>query len=180
MLDERRTPRLLHEVLGERFVPLELVVIAGFGASIASLALASLQPSELSLPSAIIAWLLIADIGAGCVANFTRGTNEFYAARPRHRWLFIALHVHVLVLAFVLGEDLTPAIATRCYTVVAASVVNALRGTRAARFVAGALLAGGIGLLMLLEVPAALGSVYALFTLKLAYAFAVDHEAPRA
>jgi hypothetical protein len=120
---------------------------------------------------------LIGDIGAGCLSNFTASTNGFYAVRPAHRWVFIAAHVHLLVAAWALEWPLAPALAVWAWTIASASVVNLLAGWAVQRLVAGGLFAASLLAPLVFHMPASMQVVSALFTLKVAYAFAVRHEA---
>ena len=65
------------------------------------------------------------------------------------------------------------------FSVAGGSVVHALAGRDSQRFVAATLLAVALAGLPLLGVPGPLLVVYALFVLKVVYAFAVDHTRPR-
>ena len=123
-----------------------------------------------------VAAVLIGDIGAGCLSNFTASTNGFYAARPGLRWSFIAVHGHLVAVAWALSWPLAPAIGLWAWTIGSASVVNLLEGRPAQRFVAGALFATSLLSTLVFTMPAAMQVVAALFTLKVAYAFAVRHE----
>ncbi len=91
-------PAWLHDVFGERQNIAELTSTVCFaGVVTALLALEAPAPWETVSPWRMwLALVIIFDVAAGCAANFTRGTNDFYAARPRNRWLFIAIHVHLL------------------------------------------------------------------------------------
>lgn len=172
----RHTPPALHEVLGERFVPTQLATMLGFAALAATfviVAFADLAPWRLAL-----AWLLVADIAAGCLANFTRSTNDFYAARPGHRWLFIAAHVHLLAVAWLLQIALPDAGWVWAYTIASAAVVNLLHGHASARFVAAALLGGAVLLIGWIDPAGPIFVLFTLFYLKVAFAFALDHVAP--
>lgn len=174
-----RTPPALHDVFGESASAREILAVLGFGLAAAAWLMLGLDAEYPTLPwwRLTIAALLITDIAAGSVANFTRSTNDFYAARPGKRWVFLAVHGHVLALAAALGADLGVALAVWAYTVVAASLVNLLAGKASQRFVAGLLLA--IALLWIPQWPgvaAPLTVVYCLFALKVVYAFAVDHR----
>ena len=174
-----RVPPLLHDVFGESPSAREIFAVLAFGIGVAGWLTVGLHAEYATLPGwrLAIAALVITDIAAGCVANFTRSTNDFYAARPRRRWMYIAVHGHVLALAAVLGADLSVALAVWAYAVAAAAVVNLLAGEATQPFVAGLLLAAGLvwipqshGLVAPLLVP------YCLFVLKVVYAFAVDHH----
>ncbi|AWY01592.1 hypothetical protein A8139_17690 [Marinomonas primoryensis] len=47
---------------------------------------------------------------AGCIANFSFGTNEFYSKRPKNRLIFISIHIHILVIAWLLSEPMGAAL----------------------------------------------------------------------
>lgn len=173
-------PSALRDVFGESPSKREILAVLAFGLGATLWVVLALRAEFEGIPwwRTTIAAFIIADIAAGCVANFTRSTNDFYAMRPRNRWGFIAVHGHVLVVAAALGADLALAVAVWAYTVGAASVVNLLAGAPAQRFVAGLLL--GAALVWIPLVGGALTPlvvVYCLFVLKVVYAFAVDHHA---
>jgi hypothetical protein len=172
-----RMPRLLHELHGERTTVGALVftyvavVVAGLSVGF----LAALRPADPVWWKRVLAAILAADLAGGVVANFTAGTDEYYAARPRTRVIFIALHV------------VQPALLWLCYrgavwewgavagfTLVSAAAVNAVRGRAIAEPVAALLVVTGVGAsvaLGLLPVQAAWFTP--IFLMKLVLAFAV-------
>lgn len=171
-----------HDVLGERQPAWSLAAILGFGAG-ATACLLALGHETFAAAGpwrATLAALLTADITAGCVANATSSTNDYYAARPRHRWTFIAVHVHLPVVALLLGVEAGAALAVWAYTIAAASVVNVLAGRPAQRLVGMLLTAVAIVVLpfVLADDPVIL-ALSLLFVTKVVYAFAVDHTACR-
>jgi hypothetical protein len=171
----RTTPAVLRELLGDSFEPVQVVamVFAGVGlAAATTVGLDGLATWRVALGAA-----LIGDIGAGCLSNFTASTNGFYAARPMLRWVFIAAHVHLLVVAWALEWPLAPAFAIWAWTIASASVVNLLAGRAEQRLVAGGLFAASLLAPLVFTMLASMQVVSALFTLKVAYAFAVRHEA---
>jgi len=176
-----RIPAYLHEIFGETQTRAEILLVLGFGA-IGTLALVVLDPwafGDIPLWRAVIAAVLAFDICAGAVANLTAGTSDHYAARPRARWVFIAVHLHLVAIAWLFGEGMFEAVAVWLYTVAAASAVNLLHGRRTQRPVAGALFALG-ALMVLLLGPAMLPALQALcvvFMFKVIYAFGVSHRA---
>jgi len=173
-----KIPSALHDLLGETASPVQIAVIVVFGVGVATVVTELLRPELPLLPwwRVAIGWALTADIAAGCVANFTRSTNEFYAKRPLNRWMFIAVHFHVIGVAAAFGVGLAPAIAVWAYTIAGASAVNLLSGRDTQALVAGLLLAVGIGWIPLLPgVPAPVLVVLLLFLLKVLFSFAVDH-----
>jgi ribosomal protein S18 acetylase RimI-like enzyme len=174
-----QAPAALHDVFGETPSLRQLVVVLAFGIGAAAWLMFGLVDASAPLAwwRLAIAALLVTDIAAGCIANFTPSTNDFYAKRPRNRWVFIAVHVHVLALAAALGADLHVAFGVWAYTVVAAVLVNLRAGERDQGFVAGVLLAVAlVWIPQCHDVAPQLSAIYALFVLKVVYAFAVDHR----
>lgn len=177
----RSTPAWLHDVLGERAQPVEVAMILAFGVAAGWAIVHALAPTlDLPLWRWILAAAVVGDIAAGCIANFTASTNDFYAARPRNRWVFIAVHVHPLLVAVVLGVPLRPAVFTWLATIGAATLVNVMSGRPQQRVVAAVALASVWLVVTSVRGPGPLLAVDGLFALKVIYAFAVDHGvAPR-
>jgi len=172
--------RHLHDVFGEAQRPGQLIAILGFGIAVPAILAATSPDLVRSVPPwrAVLALLLVLDIAAGCVANFTRGTSDFYAARPRNRWIFIAIHLHLVAVAALLDADLAPAIAVWGYTIAGAIAVNRLAGKPSQTFIGGLLLAVGLaGIGLWPGLPPFMTVVSALFMLKVLFSFAVDHYA---
>jgi len=171
-------PAFLHDVLGDSQSAGALALIAAFGTAVPAL-LFAMQPdlfSAIPLWRSALAILLIVDIAAGCIANFTPGTSAFYAARPLNRWIFIAIHVHIIAVALLLGTGITEAIAVWTYAMAGTVCVNALAGNRLQPVTGGFVLAAGLtGTTLWGTGSPALLVVMQLFLLKLVYAFAVDH-----
>lgn len=170
--------RHLQDVFGEAQQPAQLISILGFGIAVPAI-LAVTSPEivgSVALWRGLLALLLVLDIAAGCVANFTRGTSDFYARQPRNRWVFIAIHVHVVAIAALLSLDLTASIAVWGYTIAAAILVNLLAGTPSQTFAGGLLLAIGLtGIALWPGLSPFMSAVCALFMLKVLFSFAVDH-----
>jgi hypothetical protein len=172
-----KVPAALHEVLGEDPRASDVVLILLFGGLVGSVLATSELMAALPLWRGALATALAADIGAGLVSNFSDSTNNFYATRPKHRWAFIACHVHVLLLAWLLGVDGWAALFVWALTLASASIVNLLAGHPAQRLVGGALLGVALLLLPRTALPSPLVAINTLFFVKVAYAFAVDHRA---
>lgn len=165
----------LRELFGERQSARDLIRIA----AVMPLAVAAVLPSLLDVPMwrSVLAAILVADIAAGAVANLTAGTNGHYAASRRRRALFIAVHVHLPLVALLLDLPLWPAVAAWAMTIIAAVIVE--RSKTSQRVTAGALLVAILAITALVPgASAQLLFVAALFAFKVAYAFAVDHDRP--
>ncbi|WP_052202139.1 hypothetical protein [Ensifer sp. ZNC0028] len=168
----------LHDVFGEEQPVAYLAAILLFGAAVSAVFTLSAGPllADLAWWRAAVALVLVLDIAAGCVANFTPSTNDFYAARPRNRWVFIAIHFHIVLVALLVGSGIAAGVIVWAYTIAAAALVNRLAGQGAQTFVGGLLLAVGFaGLPLLPGLTPAMMAVSGLFMLKVLFSFAVDH-----
>lgn len=175
-----RMPSYLHDVFGESQTVGELlaIVLFGVGGAVGLFFAFPEMTEDLPFWRSAAAFLLVADVFAGCIANFTRSTNDYYAARSKQRLAFIAIHVHVLLLAWLLGMGWWSAFAVWGYTIAGALVVNALKASPFQVFVAGVLLALGIACMVVgMDTPAYFLVVSLLFMVKVQFAFAVDHYA---
>jgi len=177
-MKEFRIPSYLHEVLGERQSAASVIAVLGF-AALMSAALLLRYPAVydgLSAWRGVLAVVLIFDICAGCIANFTASTNRYYAVRPRLRLVFIAVHVHLVLVALLLGTSLSAAIGAWLYTILCAFVVNACANGSRQVLIGGLLLAAGLGWLpMVFEGEPHMLIVSLLFMLKVLYSFSVNH-----
>lgn len=173
-----RIPSFLRDVFGESQTLGELLATMLFGVGLATSLFFAFPEMTQGLPlwRSIIAYLLVVDIFAGCIANFTRSTNNHYAARDKERLLFIAIHIHILIVAWLLGIGLWYAAVVWGYTIVGALVVNAFKGSQFQAFVGGVLLSTGIAIIVLtVEVPKYFLVISLLFMVKVLFSFAVDH-----
>lgn len=168
-------PAALHEVLGEHTTVRDIgAIVIACAATLGAAGWLSEVPLS---PRSALGWLLVADIAAGTVANLSRGTNDFYARRPRGRWLFIAIHAHILVAAWAFQAPLAPALYVWATTMGAATLVNLHAGRPAQKTIAGAALTVCAAVLAWAarEMPPAMALVSGLFMLKVVFSFAVDH-----
>lgn len=170
-------PEFLHEVFGEQQSAVEIISVVIF-AVIGSIIIYSLSDFELPLWRIVVGFILIADVLAGCIANFSFGTNAFYANRAKNRLVFIAIHIHILLIAWLLTEPLVIAVLVWSYTIVSAFFVNALKGKVIQRFVAANLMCYGIFILLYLSLPTWFLMVCVFFMIKVLFSFAVDHYQP--
>jgi len=169
-------PPLLHDVLGKRQTRSSLLLLSA-AVAIALLAMAPAL-ADIAPWRSVLAALLIVDIAAGAIANLTAGTNEHYATRSPSRWVFLAVHVHLPVLALLLGAPLTPALTAWAATIAGGVIVNLLAGRTVQRVAAGVIFAAILCVLPILpDQEPALLIASSLFAFKVVYAFAVDHRA---
>lgn len=178
-------PSAVHETLGQTQTPASLLAVV---AAILAAALlwwwlpgpATVEP--LPFWRQALAFVLFLDIAAGAVANLTTGTDRFYATRPRHRWVFIAIHLHLPAVGWLLAAPMAGYWAVWALTITGAIVVNLLRGNRLQPVMAGLVLCLGILLMPvlghLLDLDPLGQTVSLLFLFKVTYSFAVSHHAP--
>lgn len=172
-------PKFLYELFGTQQNRSELVLIILFTIISTLLVAWFTAPywQTLEWYQNLVLWLLFLDITGGVVANLSEGTNHYYNTRPKARWLFIAIHIQPLILAFVLESPIYVALAVWFYTVICASLINNLRSLAFHRLLAGALFASGVIGYMLsgVTLPIPITLFYLLYMFKVIYSFAVDH-----
>jgi hypothetical protein len=169
-------PAFLHEFHGRRSarVDIALTYSAGLFAAIAAVVLAT-RSSGVEFGTLALVALLGADIGGGVVANFTRGTSEYYAESPPRRFVFVGLHVlQPLGFAWIFPRA-SAWIACVCGGVLLATLaVNAVREYERQRTLAATLAIALLGVIALASIDnAALSFLVTLYALKLVLAFAV-------
>ena len=170
-----RIPALLHDVFGERQSPASLALI------LLSMPLAVLAVwpalSALELWRALLAALLVADIAAGAVANVTRGTNDHYAASARRRTIFLAVHVHLPVVALLMRLPLIPALVAWALTIIAGTIIVLPPLSAVQRPASATAVIAILSITTLFsDTTTALLFVTALFAIKVVLSFAVDHS----
>lgn len=167
----------LKEVLGAQQSLGSLICIAlmTFMAALFWLNNADFSTTDTALWRHILATTLMLDIAAGAVANFTRGTNEFYAQRPAGRWLFIALHIHLPAIGWLLEQPLLPLLLIWGFTIGAAICVNMAYHQRWQPVIAGLFLCAGVVVVTEMNLPSWQTGLAMLFVIKVVYAFAVNH-----
>ena len=84
----RAVPKFLHEVFGEKQSLIEIICtlkFAFFGSFLTYFVLYRHTIDEITWAT-VLGFILIADVLAGCIANFSVGTNKYYAQRPKGRF----------------------------------------------------------------------------------------------
>lgn len=173
-----RIPSILHDVFGEKQPILLILAILLFGGLLTAVLYLMYPEMTINLPvwRSTLALLLIFDIFAGCIANFTPSTSNFYAARKKNRIVFISIHIHIVIISVLLNAAIGYSIAVWVYTIAGAFIVNSLIGRQSQLFVASLLLSIGLSCVPLLpHIQPYMLIICQLFTLKVLFGFAVDH-----
>ncbi|BBN81878.1 hypothetical protein PA25_18630 [Pseudoalteromonas sp. A25] len=172
-------PKSLHDVLGEQQSKSALYAIAIF-TLVGSVLIFYLMHYQ--MPEHTYSWwqyalgeLIIIDIVAGAAANFTRGTNQYYARSAKSRWIFIVIHIHLLAVAVLFEQSLLQAVYIWTYVIVSACVLNLLFRHSLQRSIAMLVVFTGLVLIFSLGLPWWYQLVAGLFLVKVCYAFSVDH-----
>ena len=168
-------PKCFHEVFGEQQTRLEVFLTVLF-ACIATIVTFFLSGLSLNHWQVIAAFLIVFDVYAGCIANFSQGTNQFYAQRYKSRLIFIAIHFHNVIIALLLDMYVQESLLIWGYTIVSACIVNFLKRNRLQTFIAANLFCFGILVLLSLSMPNWLVLISLFFMFKVIVSFAVDHH----
>ncbi|WP_283786269.1 hypothetical protein QNI23_007665 [Bermanella sp. WJH001] len=169
-------PSSLKEVFGEKQTSIEVAATLISSLATCLIVYCFLYPSNDNNHIAVIfGFVLVWDVLAGCIANFTYGTNQYYATRDKSRWVFIAIHFHIIAIAWLLDGPLYLSVWVWLFTITAAISVNLLQGQKLQLFVAVNFVCIGLILIFLLAMPAWFSLVSIFFLLKVVLSFAVDH-----
>jgi hypothetical protein len=133
--------------------------------------------SNLPLIKLILSWLLFVDIAGGVISNLTRGTDTYYSERPKLRWIFIAIHVQPIILAWTFNSSIISATYIWLYTIIASVILNLCRRFEIQRELAGSFL--GISFIIILALqstqPLFITILHFFYAVKLIYNFSVRH-----
>lgn len=172
-------PKFLHDLHGETStIPEIALTYLGGLISVAALFAISLQSeTDIVWWKFVLLMLTGADIGAGVIANFTRGTNKFYSGheKKKQRINFILLHIlHPAVFLFAINTFSAPSLLLIIFVLAGTFVVNAVKETEFQRVIAAFLVLCGISLLVLQPVShQLLWWFFPLYMIKLFMAFGI-------
>ena len=172
-------PKFLHDIHGSK-TSLFDIILSYAGGVIAGVSVYLIyMSSEIDIPvwKLILMLVISADIGAGVVANFTKGTNTHYSGdtKKKTRLTFIFSHfLHPAVFFFALGILSIESIALVCFTIASTLIINSIKNYEKQKVVAPLLLVTGISLLLALNIDNAfLLWFFPLYMIKLFIAFGI-------
>lgn len=171
-----KIPSVLHEIFGEKQNIVQLISIFLFGIMF-TLLLCIYDPGifiDVPLWRSILAILFIFDILSGCIANFTKATNKFYANNKKKQMIFLSIHFHLILVAILLGTSLWSVTLIWFYTIAGSLAIIFLKQINQI-FVGGLLLCIGIAIIPMLEMERFMTVVSMLFLTKVLYSFSVNH-----
>ena len=175
---EVKIPRFLHELFGEKQTLNGLIVIGVFSvlATLLTVLIGLDALKQLEVYRVILLVTLMIDIYGGIIANFTRGTKEYYDNRPTLKKIFVIIHPHAILIFLLAGVSYLYGIYMYAFLVASNVLVRLIKNRNYQE-----LLAIGINILaavILFEifknVPIYVILLTFGLTVKLIYAFSVD------
>jgi hypothetical protein len=144
--------------------------------SFAGLTLQQKWNAEISTFKLILLTILALDIAGGVIANFTKGTNNYYSESLRKRYLFIFFHLlQPSILIWIFPNELQAILGISIYTLISSIIVLNVKKQYNQKIIAITLLLLCLILSTLLNYSDLLTQLLMqLFSLKLILAFSVN------
>jgi hypothetical protein len=171
--------KFLGEVFGRETTTFDLLAIIISSVSFAVLTLFVKWNADITIIKKIILTMLALDIGGGVVANFTVGTNNYYAESLRKRYLFVLFHIlQPSILVWIFPSELVAISGVTLFTLTSSIIVLRLKSPNNQRIIAVTLLLVSLILATLLNYTDPLAQlIMQFFSIKLILAFSVNWTA---
>lgn len=168
--------QFLHELFGREATRLDLLFIILSAVFFAGLTLILQWNSDISAFKVIILSLLALDIGGGVVANFTTGTNNYYAESVTKRYFFIFFHLlQPSILIWIFPDKILAIVGITAFTLVSSIIILNIKKHYTQKIVAVTLLLLCLVLAtLLIHSQPALQILMHLYSIKLVLAFSVN------
>lgn len=168
--------KFLSEVFGRETTTFDLLAITISSVSFAVLTLFVKWNADITIIKKIILTILALDIGGGVVANFTTGTNNYYAESIQKRYLFILFHLlQPSIIIWIFPNELLAVLGVSIFTLISSIIVLNIKKHYNQRIVAVTLLLLCLILSTLLNYTDTLiQMIIQLFSIKLILAFSVN------
>ena len=170
--------KFLSEVFGRETTMFDLLAIIVCSISFAILTLFVKWNADITITKKIILTILALDIGGGVVANFTTGTNFYYAESLRKRYIFVLFHLlQPSILIWIFPSELIAILGVSLFTLTSSIIVLRIKKHYNQRIIAVTLLLLSIFLSTLLNYTDPLTKmIMQLFSIKLILAFSVNWD----
>ena len=170
--------KFLFELFGRETTTFDLLAIINSSISFAGLTLLLKWNADISIFKLIILTILALDIAGGVVANFTIGTNNYYAESFRKRYLFVLFHLlQPSILIWIFPSDFLAILGVSLFTLLSSIIVLNIKKHYTQRIVAITLLLLSFILTALLNYTDPLTKMLMqLFSIKLILAFSVNWD----
>ena len=171
-----RVHRLFHELFGRETTTFDLLAIVISSFSFAGLTLILKRDANISIIKIITLTILALDIAGGAVANFTKGTNNYYNESLSKRYFFVFFHlIQPTILIWIFPNDFLLILRLSLFTLTSSIIVLKIKKHYTQRVVAVTLLLLSFVLSTLLNFSDLLTQLLMqLFSLKLILAFSVN------
>jgi hypothetical protein len=168
--------RLFHELFGRETTTFDLLAIVISSFSFAGLTLILKRDANISIIKIITLTILALDIAGGAVANFTKGTNNYYNESLSKRYFFVFFHlIQPTILIWIFPNDFLLILGLSLFTLISTIIVLKIKKHDTQIIVAVTLLLLSFVLTTLLNFSDLLTQLFIqLFSLKLILAFSVN------
>ena len=169
----------LRVLFGRETTIIDLLTIVIGSVSLAGLTIFFKWNEDFSGLKKIILTILALDIGGGVIANFTIGTNKFYAESLRKKYLFVFFHLlQPTILIWIFPNELLAIFSGTIYTLSSSFIVLHLKSIHYQKIIAVTLLVLSLILSALLNYNDPFAQlIMHFFSLKLILAFSVNWTA---
>ncbi|PIE50980.1 MAG: hypothetical protein CSA38_00470 [Flavobacteriales bacterium] len=174
-----RPPKILHELHGSSTTWFDIILAYSGGVlAIISVYVLCLQNNiEIPIWKLILLLLISGDVGAGVVANFTKGTNVYYGGEnnSKLRLGFILIHfLHPAVFLYTLNLFSMKTIGLVLFVIVSTLIINAIKNKGKQKVIASFFTVLGIGGLLIIGISnPLLLCFFTLYMIKLFIAFGI-------
>ena len=171
--------KFLHDIHGSSTTLFDIILTYGGGVlAIISVYVLYLQTNiDIPIWKLILLLVISADIGAGVIANFTKGTNSYYGGeiKSKSRLVFILSHfLHPAIFLYTLNLFSAQTIGLVLFVIASTLIINAIKNKENQKVIASFCTVLGIGTLLIIGIsnPLLLW-FFPLYMIKLFIAFGI-------
>ena len=171
--------RFFRELFGRETKILDLLAVVISACFLAVLTLLFKWNADFSVIKKAVLTILALDIGGGVVANFTSGTNNYYAESLSKRYLFVLFHLaQPSLLIWIFPSELVAILGVMLFSLACSIIVLRLNSPQNQRIIAVTLLLLTMILSALLNYTDPMAQlIMQFFSIKLILAFGVNWTA---
>ena len=171
--------RFFRELFGRETTSFDLLAILIGSVSLAGIILFFKWNADFSVIKKTVLTILALDIGGGVVANFTSGTNNYYAESLSKRYIFILFHLaQPSLLIWIFPSELVAILGVMLFTLACSIIVLRLNSPKNQRIIAVTLLLLTMILSALLNYTDPMAQlIMQFFSIKLILSFSVNWAA---
>jgi hypothetical protein len=170
--------KFLVELFGRVTTAFDMLAIIISSISFAALTLLLKWDTDISNFKLVILTVLALDIAGGVIANFTKGTNNYYSESLRKRYMFVFFHLlQPSILIWIFPNEFLAILGVSLFTLASSVIVLNIKKQYNQRIIAVTLLLFSLFLSTLLNYSDPLTKmIMQLFSVKLILAFSVNWD----